>query len=337
MSEFNPVILRSGLFKIILPDANVDVTSDPYSPLSTLGAEDSHPSVQESTSPIFYVHKALLASISPEFLKHIDNEMREGLEGEMILREVDMETMETFLKWAYVKEYSLPAHLDPMIALLAHIKVYVFGDRFNILALKEQTLAKATEPLVQISSDRPAERSAPSVLLAAQYAIGNLPSVKEPLVAYLLQYLAQGFTDVCKLPEFLDLANSCPEAIVEICRASTRDATSTKPKAHAPSSKIDISGDTDELVRDCVTCGVTEVVNFRCSFQSRLAHTWQPSPGSFITYEGHPQIIDTSKGKWYLTKCPCCNDLRIFLEREHLECSVCRGSDLVRPEDFEYQ
>lgn len=57
------------------------------------------------TEPAFFVHKALLASLSPELEKHVKNDMREGREGEMQLSEVDKETLLAFLCWAYSNSY----------------------------------------------------------------------------------------------------------------------------------------------------------------------------------------------------------------------------------------
>ena len=39
--------------------------------------------------------------------RHIVNEMQEGFQGEMVLREVDDGTVQYFLEWAYVKSYTM--------------------------------------------------------------------------------------------------------------------------------------------------------------------------------------------------------------------------------------
>ena len=57
--------------------------------------------------PEYYIHKEILASVSLEMQRHIMNEMQEGLQGEMVLREVDDETVQHFLEWAYVKSYTM--------------------------------------------------------------------------------------------------------------------------------------------------------------------------------------------------------------------------------------
>ena len=53
----------------------------------------------------FYVHKDLLASLSPELEKHVNNDMKEGREGQMHLSEVEEGTMKAFLRWVYKDDY----------------------------------------------------------------------------------------------------------------------------------------------------------------------------------------------------------------------------------------
>ena len=53
----------------------------------------------------FFVHKELLASLSPELEKHVKNDMREGREGEMQLGEVEEGTIKAFLYWVYKDDY----------------------------------------------------------------------------------------------------------------------------------------------------------------------------------------------------------------------------------------
>ncbi|KAF8459861.1 hypothetical protein BDZ91DRAFT_785590 [Kalaharituber pfeilii] len=319
MREFDPTVLQTKVFTIILPDANVDVatTSHPNTSTARGNADSSNESVE--TMPVFYVHKGILASISPEFLKHIENEMREGLEGEMRLREVDMGTMQAFLKWAYLNEYSVPADWDLMTALLTHIKLYIFSDRFNISALKEQSFANVKATLV-----RPGTQSSDvhlrtaKLLVAAHYAIETLPSLKEPLVVYIIQYLGQVLPDLCELPEFLDLANSCPEAIVEICKASSKKSGVTGSGS---------TGDPDVLIRTCRGCGVTSVADLECRWGGCF-HYWQPSPGSFTSYKEFPHIVSTSAPRWILAKCPGCE--RVDTSNA-LRCHSCGSGNLVQP------
>ena len=63
----------------------------------------------ETETPVaecaFFVHKELLASLSPELEKHVKNDMREGREGQMQLSEVEEGTMKAFLCWVYWHDY----------------------------------------------------------------------------------------------------------------------------------------------------------------------------------------------------------------------------------------
>ena len=82
--------LESDFFKITL--------KDPYGPQP---ADKEAPAAECA----FFVHKELLASLSPELEKHVKNDMREGREGQMQLSEVEKGTMKAFLCWVYRHEY----------------------------------------------------------------------------------------------------------------------------------------------------------------------------------------------------------------------------------------
>ena len=82
--------LQSDFFKIIL--------KDPHGPQL---AENVEPAARSC----FFVHKELLASLSPELEKHVKNDMREGREGEMEVGEVEAGTMKAFLFWVYKDDY----------------------------------------------------------------------------------------------------------------------------------------------------------------------------------------------------------------------------------------
>ena len=96
---------RSDFFKLILKHPRgpqqgkkTDLTAIP--PLTSIQEGNQVP--DESS---FFVHKRLLASLSPELEKHVNNDMREGREGQMHLSEVEEETMIAFLCWAYRHDY----------------------------------------------------------------------------------------------------------------------------------------------------------------------------------------------------------------------------------------
>ena len=78
--------------------------------------------------------------------------MREGLTDHMHLVDVDRQTIESFLCWAYKGEYfkSLDASSneeDQSFAadvLLQHAKVYVLAERFNVVPLKRMVFENWT-------------------------------------------------------------------------------------------------------------------------------------------------------------------------------------------------
>lgn len=83
--------LRSDFFKLIL--------KHPHGPQ----AESTE--APGGAGCAFFVHKELLASLSPELEKHVKNDMREGREGQMELSEVEEGTMKAFLCWVYKDDY----------------------------------------------------------------------------------------------------------------------------------------------------------------------------------------------------------------------------------------
>ncbi|KAF8461621.1 hypothetical protein BDZ91DRAFT_373041 [Kalaharituber pfeilii] len=205
LNTFNFNILKSPLFKL------------------TLG--DKKQSAENDDNTAFFVQRELLASVSPEMRKHIENGMKEGLNGEMVLYDVDEDTLQRFLQWAYMKDYETSQSTNP--ALLLHAKLYVFADRFNIGSLKDLSFGK----LISILNEDPVPdpSAAADVFTAAKYAIENLPALTESLVDYLLRYIAQMLDNVCGLPEFEELAVAHPHAAVAIVRLAREERPSLIP------------------------------------------------------------------------------------------------------------
>ncbi|KAF8453866.1 hypothetical protein BDZ91DRAFT_786637 [Kalaharituber pfeilii] len=194
-------ILRSQFFKITLGEKLETQSND--------GANE-----------VFYAHRELLAKLSPELRKHVDNDMKEGLSGEMILRDVDKETMCRFLQWAYVKEYSIDSGTQETNAtsiLLPHVKLYALADRFNIQALKELSLQKLTSFLTDQSKPDTID-----LLSATRFAIENLPTLTERVVEYLLGYTAWLLPDVRDQEDFTELIQAHPDAAVALFRLTRR-------------------------------------------------------------------------------------------------------------------
>ena len=120
--EFNAMYFSSELFKVTLvhpegPEDQIPIMKSLAPPSSSSSSSSSSLSkdmkgldlLANMGPSVFYIHKALLASLSPELKKHTDNQMKEGLAGEMVLEEVDRKTMQRFLQWAYRGEYTVYA------------------------------------------------------------------------------------------------------------------------------------------------------------------------------------------------------------------------------------
>ncbi|KAF8471102.1 hypothetical protein BDZ91DRAFT_791306 [Kalaharituber pfeilii] len=150
-APFNLSVLQSPLFKITLDDGSA-----------------------------YYIHKELLASLSAEWRQHTDNEMKEGLTGEMLLREVDNTTLQRFLQWVYFREYTIDELKDPGSALLIYAKLYALADRFNVQELKAFNFGKLKALLKKRQVDQP-NFTPTMVLAAARYAVDTLPNYLQPL------------------------------------------------------------------------------------------------------------------------------------------------------------
>ena len=88
--EFDKLIFSSDICKITTAESSTDTTGTC------------------TTSTDFKIHTALLASLSPELKKYLENEMKEGLLGTVVLKEVDEDTILRFLQWAHRGTYSVP-------------------------------------------------------------------------------------------------------------------------------------------------------------------------------------------------------------------------------------
>ncbi|KAF8461597.1 hypothetical protein BDZ91DRAFT_850968 [Kalaharituber pfeilii] len=200
-AAFNLDILESQLFKLTVGDGQ------------QVGSHDS--------VTVFYVQRGLLTSLSPEFRNHIENEMKEGVSGEMVLHDVDKETVRRFLQWAYTKEYTTDSGSQPTSStVLLHCKLYVFADRFNVGSLKDLSFGKLTLFLIEQSNPDPSLSA--YVLKALRYAIDNLPALSESLVEFLLGYIAWTLDDVLELPGFTEMIQAHPDAAVALFRLTGR-------------------------------------------------------------------------------------------------------------------
>lgn len=138
------------------------------------------------------IHKKLLASISPELDKHVNNGMREGIEGIIRLPDEGEEVLSLFTQWAYTGDYSdksiapksPPGRTDPWSSLHKHLELCVFADKFNVQILKQLAESKFHTEIKPLEPK--SERDATGLVMLIGYAYGNLPSSH-----WILKYLAQ--------------------------------------------------------------------------------------------------------------------------------------------------
>ena len=166
------------------------------------------------------MHKKLLASISPELNKHVNNDMREGIEGIIHLPEEGEEVVTLFTEWAYTGSYihegdtpsGIPGvNQDPWPSLHKHLQLCAFSDKFNIEALKQLAESKFYTEVIPLEPQ--SERDAAGLAMVIGYAYDNLPS-SDPILKFLAQYaswkleLLRGTTGfdnlILALPDFLN-------------------------------------------------------------------------------------------------------------------------------------
>ncbi|PUU72478.1 hypothetical protein B9Z19DRAFT_1009780, partial [Tuber borchii] len=139
------------------------------------------------------IHKKLLASISPELDKHVNNDMREGIEGKIYLPDEREEVLTLFTQWAYTGDYSHksialkspPDPKDPWSSLHKHLELCVFADKFNVKILKQLAESRFHTEINPIEPK--SERDATSLVMLIGYAYDNLPS-SHPILKYLAKY-----------------------------------------------------------------------------------------------------------------------------------------------------
>lgn len=165
--------------------------------------------------------------------------MLEGTSGEMKLPDECEDNIARFIEWAYTSHYSGPpssnvtvvadeagetpkgSSQDPAegndLLLMAHARLYVFADRFNIQRLKQQTYDKLTARIATIGV--PDTRwSKLAIVYLISYAFENLPKCKpiDPLLAYLGMYASWSLDSLRMEPEFFDLLESDVDFMKEL-------------------------------------------------------------------------------------------------------------------------
>ncbi|KAF8453383.1 hypothetical protein BDZ91DRAFT_853225 [Kalaharituber pfeilii] len=187
--------------------------------------------VEDNEGAVYNIHKELLASLSPEFRKHTDNQMREGLHSEMLVRDVNKRTMEHFLQWAYVRDYTVKESDDLEATLQTHIELYTFGDRFNVKDLQDASFRKLESVLDEqhrcsqkskhaicswVGMIPEISGSIPAVVAAAKLAVETLPTSKDRLVQSLLGYLSWALPWANDLSHFAELLQQHPDIEISL-------------------------------------------------------------------------------------------------------------------------
>ncbi|KAF8445446.1 hypothetical protein BDZ91DRAFT_753687 [Kalaharituber pfeilii] len=245
----NPTLeyLFSPFFTIVLKNPEgADFTND-----ATIETNSELPQKRK-----FYVHRGLLASLSPELDKHANNNMKEGLEGNMELSDVEEATMKAFLEWAYTKDYTFP-NPNTASALLKHTKLYALADRFNIATLKDLVYSRIAKLLTDLGKIKEAADIG-ALLSAITYAFDNLPCLtptscdsiqafmpSEKLLKYFAQYSAWLLEVLKDKNEFSTLLISCGDfvrAVLSVSRAAV-SAPCTDIKARSNGEQVSATVD----------------------------------------------------------------------------------------------
>ncbi|RPA89223.1 hypothetical protein L873DRAFT_1832050 [Choiromyces venosus 120613-1] len=144
------------------------------------------------------IHKKLLASISPELNKHVNNDMKEGIEGIIYLPDDEEEVLTLFTEWAYTGEYSYEddkpvvtpqestqSKQNPWQNLRMHLRLYVFSDKFNISTLKKFAGSKFHENINLIAPHT--DEDAVGLVMVIKFAFDNIPD-SDLTLKFLGQY-----------------------------------------------------------------------------------------------------------------------------------------------------
>ncbi|KAF8416417.1 hypothetical protein EV426DRAFT_626891 [Tirmania nivea] len=301
--DFDFSIFQGGSFTILLADPNGG-SKDNAAVKSPNLPEPGPSSITPTTKPLpeYLVHRALLASVSPELGKHTNNDMKEGQEGRMVLREVSETTMERFLQWVYKGHYTLKE--TGALGLSIHTQIYSFAERFNIPMLKDEAFSNASGNLHALQGyPRPSDEVIMEVTNVFDYAFSNLPVETDPLLKVYAQYMAWDLEILRKKNCFLDLLRDNPDvagAVIQCVRRASRPPWE-KVSQHA-------------LLRYCMRCLKSEIATVVCP--GCLAKpTWSPSV--------------SGNREEYTVNLKCCSKGRgTYWMHENLVCSTdgCKGT-----------
>lgn len=142
---------------------------------------------------------------------------------------------------------------------MLHVKLYVLADRFNVVSLQRLCLSRvaailADHPVIK----RDFELNMSIVLNTTAYAADNLPDpTTEPLLKYMLRFIAWGLASARTLPEFPSLVHAHTDAAValfQFVNLASWTPWSLQVEANTPSS--------DE---QCIQCKKEPARNLLCA------------------------------------------------------------------------
>ena len=169
------------------------------------------------------IHKKLLASISPELDKHVNNDMKEGIEGIIHFPDEGEEVITLFTQWAYMGDYAHKSITlrsptnpkDPWPSLHKHLQLCAFADKFNVPIL--QRLAESKFHTEIKSAEPKSERDATGLIMVIGYAYDNLPS-SDPILKFLAKYASWKLMLLRETAGFDELILSQPAFLKEFLR-----------------------------------------------------------------------------------------------------------------------
>jgi len=166
------------------------------------------------------IHKKLLASISPELNKHVNNYRRKDIKGIINLPDDREEVLTLFTEWAYTGDYthkgiqlgSPPGPEDPWPPLYNHLQLCVFAAKFNIPALGELAGSKFYTEINRIEPS--SQRDATCLVMVIGYAYNNLPG-SHPTLKFLAKYASWKLGFLRGTTAFKQLTSSHPDFLEE--------------------------------------------------------------------------------------------------------------------------
>ena len=201
------------------------------------------------------MHKKLLASRSPELDKHVNNEMKEGIEGTICLPDEEEEVLTLFTEWAYTGDYNCKD--DTLVFASAggggkkkrknpnpnpnpnswpilhkHLQLCVFADKFNVPILQQLAESKFYTKISLVTIEPNCSGDVSGLFLVIGYAYDNLPS-SDPILQFLVQYVAWKLELLRETTSFNDLVLSQPDFLKELLR----NLNGPKTKPLAPKSR----------------------------------------------------------------------------------------------------